>query len=335
MDLMDVDSTLPEDFAKTVSGANPVILVGNKHDLLPDGGRDFRLRMWLSRQAQKRGLLPVSVHLTSSESGKGVIDLVRDMNSRANNFKKDVFLCGRTNVGKSSLLNKMIKMYGGPKQLKTTVSGLHGTTVGLIPIALGHDGGRCLYDTPGLLAKDRLYNVLSKEELNLLQAHRQVIPKIYRLIPGKSLMFGDFGQIDYVQGEGHLLFTTFFSKRLNEMVTPTSVERAKGKSSKEHLMVEEEFVFDGNDPEHSWNSAWVDLSFGGVGFVSITGRAPGGVIKIRTRSFGSDGKSTVVVREPLMPLEASATELKRLERKVHKHGSVAAFQRRRERDKKD
>jgi hypothetical protein len=164
-----------------------------------------------------------------------------------------------------------------------------------------------------------------------------VIPKVYRLIPGKSLIFGDFGQLDYVEGQGHLLFTTFFSKRLSELVTATSIERSEGKvnETKQKLMVEKEFVFDGNDPDHSWQSAWVDLSFGGLGFVSITGRAPNDVIKIRTHSLGVEGKSSVTEREPLMPLEASATELKRLKRDVFKHGSVAAFQRRRDRDEKN
>lgn len=79
-------------------------------DILPDGATDLRLRQYLKRQAIARSLYPTGVHVTSSTNGHGIFELVHDLADRSENFKKDVFLCGRTNVGKSSLLNKMIRM---------------------------------------------------------------------------------------------------------------------------------------------------------------------------------------------------------------------------------
>jgi ribosome biogenesis GTPase A len=81
-----------------------------KVDVLPDGATDLRLRQWLKRRAEGMSLFPTGVHVTSSNTGHGIYDLVQDLAGRSENFKKDVFLCGRTNVGKSSLLNKMIRM---------------------------------------------------------------------------------------------------------------------------------------------------------------------------------------------------------------------------------
>jgi hypothetical protein len=120
VDLTDVEGSLPVNFAKEVSGSNPVVLVGNKFDVLPDGATDLRLRNWLSRRAKALNLHPTSFHVTSSNTGHGIFDLVQDLATRSDSFKKDVFLCGKTNVGKSSLLNKLIRMYGGPAHLKTT-----------------------------------------------------------------------------------------------------------------------------------------------------------------------------------------------------------------------
>jgi hypothetical protein len=71
------------------------------------------------------------------------------------------------------------------------------------------------------------------------------------------------------------------------------------------------------------------VSFGGVGWISITGRAPG-VIKLR--AYGLEGAQAPVVREPLMPFEAAATDLKRLERPIVKHGSVYKFKARQDKE---
>ena len=322
-DLTDIEGTLPEEFAKSVSGANPVILAGNKSDLLPEGATDYRLRSWLARAAAAKGLHPVGVHVTSSQTGEGIARLVMDVADRSYNFKHDVFICGRTNVGKSSMLNKMLRMYGGPKQRKTTVSGLHGTTVGLIPVPLGHDGGRHIYDTPGLLSASRVYNVLTKDELKVVQPAARLVPVVYRLVPGKSLFLGSFGRLDYVSGAGHLLFTTFLSKRLSKLVHATSLEKV---SPGEHVLEPLEFEFDGDSSHHGWTAAWTDISWGGVGFVSITGRAPGAPIKLVAHSLA--GVMAPQAREPLMPWEAAAAELKRKNRPIVKHGSVAAFRKR-------
>jgi hypothetical protein len=51
VDFFDIQGTLPSSFVADVSGDNPVILVGNKVDLLPSGATDYRLRMWLADQA--------------------------------------------------------------------------------------------------------------------------------------------------------------------------------------------------------------------------------------------------------------------------------------------
>jgi hypothetical protein len=76
-DLADVEGSLPSHFAREVSGANPVVLVGNKRDLLPDGATEYRLRTWLMRRAEERSLYPTSVHVVSSKLGTGVMELVK------------------------------------------------------------------------------------------------------------------------------------------------------------------------------------------------------------------------------------------------------------------
>ncbi len=226
VDMFDVDGSLPAAFADNVSGANPVILVGNKIDLLPQGATEYRLRMWLAQQAELRGLKPCTVAVISSRTGHGLRELLSTVRSRSDSFRKDVFVCGRTNVGKSTFLNKMIRMFQGPRSFMVTESGLHGTTLGLIPIPIGHHK-RFIYDTPGLLGEQRVRTALTQPEQHLVQppSGARIRPIVYRLIPGKSLLLGDFARLDYEVGGGHLLFTVFVSNRLAMRLHATAIEK--------------------------------------------------------------------------------------------------------------
>ena len=54
---------------------------------------------------------------------------------------KNVYVCGHTNAGKSSLINKLIKNYSDSKQ-ELTISPLPSTTLNLINIKKIYNGGR-------------------------------------------------------------------------------------------------------------------------------------------------------------------------------------------------
>lgn len=52
-------------------GKNPMILVGTKMDLLPDGCHPRDVAEWLMDSATRKRLNVVSVHLVSSHTGEG------------------------------------------------------------------------------------------------------------------------------------------------------------------------------------------------------------------------------------------------------------------------
>ncbi len=52
-------------------GGNPILLVGNKADILPKSLKRERLIQWMKREAKELGLKPVDVFLVSAGRGQG------------------------------------------------------------------------------------------------------------------------------------------------------------------------------------------------------------------------------------------------------------------------
>jgi hypothetical protein len=53
-------------------GNNPIVMVGTKLDLLPEGCHSKELSEWLMEACMRKKLNVTSVHLVSSHSGEGV-----------------------------------------------------------------------------------------------------------------------------------------------------------------------------------------------------------------------------------------------------------------------
>ncbi len=95
-------------------------------DLLPKQINKRRVKEWLKRTARKYGLEADDVVLISAEKGWGIDDLLSSIaNIREN---EDVYTVGTTNVGKSTLINKLIEASVGEKDVVTT-SRFPGTTL--------------------------------------------------------------------------------------------------------------------------------------------------------------------------------------------------------------
>ncbi len=83
-------------------GKNPVLLVGNKVDLLPKYVNQKKLTNWLLQQAHLTGLRPENVLLTSAKNSESIMNLLKEIEKMRKG--KDVYVVGTTNVGKSSLI---------------------------------------------------------------------------------------------------------------------------------------------------------------------------------------------------------------------------------------
>jgi ribosome biogenesis GTPase YqeH len=288
VDIFDFNGSLIPGLHRFV-GDNPVLLVGNKEDLLPRSLRRSRLRDWIRQQANLAGIRPIDTVLVSAKKNHQIEDLLNEIEKYRHH--RDVYVVGVTNVGKSTLINQIIKQRTGVQDLITT-SRFPGTTLDKIEIPL--DDGHELVDTPGIIHQHQMAHVLPATALKLISPQKEIKPRTYQLSDGQTIFLGGIGRFDYLKGpkvgvvayfDNNLnLHRTklsnadhFYQKHLGELLTPPTLE------NKEQIPPLERFEFS--------TSEKTDLVFEGLGWITvpkgiaIAGWAPKGVRVLTRRAM--------------------------------------------------
>lgn len=217
IDIFDFNGSLIPGLHRFV-GKNPVLLVGNKVDLLPKSLKRGKMTQWLRERAHEEGLRPEDVLLTSAMKPAEMEILLDAIEKHRKG--RNVFVVGVTNVGKSTLINQIIKSTAGVQDLITT-SQFPGTTLDRIEIPL--DDGKFLIDTPGIIHRHQMAHVLGDKDLKLIAPKKEIKPIVYQLNEGQTLFFGGVARFDYLKG-GRSSFTCFTSNDLH--IHRTKLEKA-------------------------------------------------------------------------------------------------------------
>jgi ribosome biogenesis GTPase YqeH len=199
-------------------GHNPVLMVGNKVDILPKSLKKPRLIQWMRERAHEMGLRPVDILLTSAKKASEMESLLATIEEYREG--RDVYVVGVTNVGKSTLINQIIKNTAGVKDVITT-SQFPGTTLDKIEIPL--DDGKFLIDTPGIIHRHQMAHYLGKKDLKLIAPNKEIKPKVYQLNAGQTLFLGGLARFDFIQGE-RAAFIAYVSNDLD--IHRTKLEKA-------------------------------------------------------------------------------------------------------------
>ncbi|MDN6640524.1 MAG: ribosome biogenesis GTPase YqeH [Tetragenococcus sp.] len=217
VDIFDFNGSLVPGLHRFV-GDNPVLLVGNKVDVLPKSLKKTKLKQWMKEQAHQEGLRPVDVLLTSAQKDDALDTLLAKIEKYRNG--RDVYIVGVTNVGKSTLINQIIQKTADVKDLITT-SKFPGTTLDKIEVPL--DDGHALIDTPGIVHRHQMAHYLGSKDLKIIAPQKEIKPKTYQLNPGQTLFLGGLARFDFIQGEKSS-FTVYVANDL--MIHRTKLEKA-------------------------------------------------------------------------------------------------------------
>lgn len=207
VDIFDFNGSLIPGLHRFV-GDNPILLVGNKEDLLPRSLRRPKLRDWIRQQANQAGLRPIDTVLVSAKKNHEIDQLLDTIEKYRHG--RDVYVVGVTNVGKSTLINQIIKQRTGVKDLITT-SRFPGTTLDEIEIPL--DDGRKLVDTPGIIHPHQMAHVLSAKDLKIVAPQKEIKPRTYQLDSEQTVFIGGVARFDFEKGP-RSGFVTYFDNNL-------------------------------------------------------------------------------------------------------------------------
>ena len=134
---------------------------------------------------------------------------------------RDVYIVGCTNVGKSTLVNRIIKRFTEEREDIITTSHFPGTTLDIIEIPL--DDFTSIIDTPGIINEHQLAHYVTPKVLKEITPKKEIKAGVYQLNPEQTLYIGGLARMDFVKGE-RTSFITHFSNALH--IHRTKLEKA-------------------------------------------------------------------------------------------------------------
>ena len=315
VDLFDFHGSLVPNLSLVV-GNNPLILVGNKFDLLPTGVDAKSVERWVRSEARKASVpAPASVHLVSCKTGVGMPKLLEELQFTMTSKRLDAYVVGAANAGKSSFINHVIKG-SGPRgsgrgvgrddDFSLTTSPLPGTTLDFVRVSV-FAGRHSLYDSPGVILPNQLTTRLTTDELSQIVPKKRAQHVTLRVAEGKSVLLGGIARLH--MRAGRPFFFTFYlanavaihptdTSKVDEMLQkhvggllapPASYERlAELGAFEEHT-----FQIEGR----GWDEAAVDLVLPGLGWIAVTGAGA------CTVDIALPTPTRAIVREPLISSE--------------------------------
>lgn len=190
VDLLDFPCSIWPGIGEIFGHKIPMIVVGNKVDLLPQDSKHFlkHIKQTLLNYVKLQGFATFNIKevaLISAKTGFGVEDLITKLNS-LNRLKGDVFIVGCTNVGKSSLFNALIQSDYCKTQAidliqRATTSVWPGTTLNLLKFPIKRPAGFRQYLREKRLEMMHKVNQQEKQ-LRMEQLRRTKNPKYASLI---------------------------------------------------------------------------------------------------------------------------------------------------------
>ena len=220
---------------------NDVLVVLNKRDVLPLSVKINNLLAYVDRL----GINYIDKLIISTAKNYN-FDLLMN---KINTYKKskNVYVVGFTNVGKSSMINKIIYNYSD-SILDVTTSILPSTTLSNVKVDVNEN--LTLIDTPGIIDDGSIMNYLEPEKLKKVLPRNEIRTITYQIRSKQSIFIEDLVRIDCEMSNN---LTLYFSNKLD-------IAREFNNSDKLHNLEKHELiVFEKKD-----------IVISGFGFIKVT-----------------------------------------------------------------
>lgn len=174
-----------------------VLVVVNKRDVLPKNYSDEFLKKYVLKKLEPEGIHVLDLIMTSTSKGMNIADVMNAIEKYRNG--KSVYFIGAYQVGKSSLINRLLKDFKNSTEKMITTSPYPGTTLDVISIPL--DDNSYIFDTPGIYNPKSIVSFIEPEIVKYVIPRTELRPERYQTKAGQSFLLSNLCRIDYVEGE--------------------------------------------------------------------------------------------------------------------------------------
>lgn len=250
-----------------------VILVANKYDVFPKSTNIENIVKWLSKQCEKIFFRVDAIHIVSSKKGYFIEDLTNTIDLARK--ERDVYFVGCANVGKSSLINALLKKNTSIREDVISTSMIPGTTLNEIRIPFFEDN-KAFIDTPGLINESDVLNQLLPVSYKKIMPDSEMKPITYQITNGNAIFMAGLASLEFkcddkisaiVYSSKNLYIHRCKSERvddlyknqLGKLLTPPTLDEVH------NLKYKSEIIIINGDKK-------TDIWFSGFGFISVIGK---------------------------------------------------------------
>lgn len=259
------------------TGSEDIIVVGNKMDLLPKSVKSNKTIKWLRHMCKEEGLKPLDATLISAKNGFNLDNLMEIIEKYRNG--RNVYVVGCSNVGKSTLINSIIKRYTDQTKDVITTSKLPGTTLDLVEINLTENYK--IVDTPGIFNKHQICHSLTMKSYDKVMPTNEIKPKVFQLEENQVIFIAGLGIVTFKKSLVPGIKVTFVCYFSNELIIHrTKLEKKDGiKEQIGELLVPptenelKKLKYKKINYKVPGDEKKYDVVFSGLGFISVNGYA--------------------------------------------------------------
>ncbi len=187
-----------------------VLLVANKLDLLPKSVKTSHIVEWIESMVNRMFFRVAAIHVVSSKKGYYLDDLMNTIDFLRQD--QDVYFMGCANVGKSSLINALIKRFTPKEDDIISTSPIPGTTLNSIRIPFFLDN-KALVDTPGLINENNILSNILPASYDMILPKTEIKPITYQLQSGNMIFAGAMASFSLIEGD-NVSFTCYFAPNI-------------------------------------------------------------------------------------------------------------------------
>ncbi len=175
---------------------NNLLVIINKRDVLPQEISNEYLKKLVMNIFNKQQVVPKEILISSANDSENIKEILGYINNLRKG--KNVYFFGAVQVGKSSLVNEILRNYTNETSKLITTSLYPNTSLSVISIPL--DKNTYLYDTPGIENAKSIISHVESTISKFIQPRKEVKVESYSAREGQSFLLSNFARIDYVTG---------------------------------------------------------------------------------------------------------------------------------------